>query len=108
MQCIYIRPPEIEARLIPGHWEGNLTKGERNRSFVGNPVKSTISFFVLARMDNAGTRSVVVRFSAVLICQPAGLRKSMTFDQGHEMHGHKILPEPTGIQIYFAGQHRPR
>jgi IS30 family transposase len=34
MQSIHIRPPEIEDRLIPGHWEGDLNKGDGNRSSV--------------------------------------------------------------------------
>ena len=46
-------------------------------------------------------------FSAVLNRQPAALRKSMTYDQGREMHGHKILIERTGVQIYFADPHSP-
>jgi IS30 family transposase len=60
---------------------------------------------VLAKMDSAGTRSVVDSFSAVLNRQPAALRKSMTYDQGREMHGHKILTERSGVQIYFADPH---
>ena len=58
-------------------------------------------------MDNAGTRTVVESFSAVLNRQRAGLRKSMTYDQGREMHGLKILSERTGVQIYFADPHSP-
>ena len=107
MQSIHIRPPEIEDRLIPGHWEGDLIKGEGNRSSVGTLVERTTRFVVLAKMDNAGTRSVVDSFSAVLNRQPAELRKSMTYDQGREMHGHKILTERTGVQIYFADPHSP-
>jgi len=107
MQSIHIRPPEIEDRLIPGHWEGDLIKGEGNRSSVGTLVERTTRFVVLAKMDNAGTRSVIDSFSAVLNRQPAELRKSMTYDQGREMHGHKILTEHTGVQIYFADPHSP-
>jgi IS30 family transposase len=62
---------------------------------------------VLAKMDNAGIRTVVESFSAVLNRQPAGMRKSMSYDQGREMHGHKILTERTGVQIYFADPHSP-
>lgn len=107
MQSIHIRSPEIEDRVIPGHWEGDLIKGEGNRSSVGTLVERTTRFVVLARMDNAGTKSVVDSFSAVLNREPEALRKSMTYDQGREMHGHKILTERTGVQIYFADPHSP-
>ena len=107
MQSIHIRSPEIEDRVIPGHWEGDLIKGEGNRSSVGTLVERTTRFVVLARMENAGTKSVVDSFSAVLNREPEALRKSMTYDQGREMHGHKILTERTGVQIYFADPHSP-
>ena len=107
MQSINIRPPEIEERLIPGHWEGDLIKGAGNRSSVGTLVERTTGFVVLAKMDNATTKAVVDSFAAVLNREPAAMRKTMTYDQGREMHGHKILTERTGVQIYFADPHSP-
>ena len=107
MQSIHIRPPEVNDRIIPGHWEGDLIKGAGNRSSVGTLVERTTRFVVLAKMDDAGTVSVVDSFSAVLNRQPASMRKTMTYDQGREMHGHKILTERTGVQIYFADPHSP-
>jgi len=107
MQSIHIRPPEVEDRLIPGHWEGDLIKGAGNRSSVGTLVERTTRFVVLAKMDNAGTQSVVDSFSSVLNRQPAAMRKTMTYDQGREMHGHKVLTQRTGVQIYFADPHSP-
>jgi IS30 family transposase len=107
MQSIHIRPPEIEDRVIPGHWEGDLIKGAGNRSSVGTLVERTTRFVVLARMENATTRTVVDSFSAVLNREPAAMRKTMTYDQGRELHGHKILTERTGVQIYFADPHSP-
>ena len=58
-------------------------------------------------MDNATTKTVVESFAAVLNREPAALRKTMTYDQGREMHGHAILTERTGVQIYFADPHSP-
>lgn len=107
MQSIHIRPPEIEDRLIPGHWEGDLIKGAGNRSSVGTLVERTTGFVVLARMDNATTKAVVDSSAAVLNREPAAMRKTTTYDQGREMHGHKILTERTGVQIYFADPHSP-
>ncbi len=107
MQSIHIRPPEIEDRAIPGHWEGDLIKGAGNRSSVGTLVERTTGFVVLAKMDNATTKAVVDSFSAVFNREPAAMRKTMTYDQGREMHGHKILTERTGVQIYFADPHSP-
>jgi len=31
----------------------------------------------------------------------------MTYDQGREMHGRKILTERTGVQVYFADPRIP-
>ena len=107
MQSIHIRPPEVEDRLIPGHWEGDLIKGAGNRSSVGTLVERTTGFVVLAKIDNATTKTVVDSFAAVLNREPAVMRKTMTYDQGREMHGHKILTERTGVQIYFADPHSP-
>jgi IS30 family transposase len=107
MQSIHIRPPGVEDRLIPGHWEGDLIKGAGNRSSVGTLVERTTGFVVLAKMDNATTKAVVDSFAALLNREPAAMRKTMTYDQGREMHGHKILTERTGVQIYFADPHSP-
>jgi transposase, IS30 family len=107
MKSIRIRPPEVEDRLIPGHWEGDLIKGAGNRSSVGTLVERTTGFVVLAKMDNATTKEVIDSFSAVFNREPAALRKTMTYDQGREMHGHKILTERTKVEVYFADPHSP-
>ena len=58
-------------------------------------------------MKDATTKEVVDSFSAVLNRQPVAMRKTMTYEQGREMHGHKILTERTGVQVYFADPHSP-
>jgi IS30 family transposase len=100
-------PPALEDRLIPRHWEGDPIKCAGNRSSVGTLIERTTGFVVLSKMDNATMKAVVDSFSVVLKREPAALCKTMTCDQGSEMHGHKILTGRTGVQIYVADPHSP-
>jgi IS30 family transposase len=107
MVSIHDRPPEVEERLVPGHWEGDLIKGAYNRSAVGTLVERTTLFTVLARMDNASAESAVKGFGHVLNRIEAQKRLSMTYDQGREMAAHQQLTEETGVKVYFADPHSP-
>ncbi len=107
MVSIHDRPPEIEERLVPGHWEGDLIKGAYNRSSVGTLVERTTLFTVLAKMEDASAASAVKSFGFVLNRIEAQKRLSMTYDQGKEMAGHQQLSSDTGIKVYFADPHSP-
>ena len=107
MVSIHDRPPEVEERLIPGHWEGDLIKGAQNRSAVGTLVERTTLFTVLSRMDNARAEAALSGFSHVLNRIEAQWRLSLTYDQGREMAAHQRLTEATGVKVYFADPHSP-
>ena len=107
MVSIHDRPPEVEERLIPGHWEGDLIKGAYNRSAVGTLVERMTLFTVLSKMKDASAESAVKGFSRVLNRIEAQKRLSMTYDQGREMAEHRRLTEATGVKVYFADPHSP-
>lgn len=107
MQSIHVRPPEIEDRLIPGHWEGDLIKGAGNRSSVGTLVERTSGFVVLAKMSSASAADALESFGKALKGIPEVLRQTLTYDQGKEMSYHAALTLRTGVQVYFADPHSP-
>jgi transposase, IS30 family len=107
MTPIALRPPEVAARIVPGHWEADLIKGARNASAVGTIVERTSRFLLLARMDSAGAASVLDGFSRRLRSVPPSLRKTLTYDQGTEMALHQDLAKRLRMDIYFCDPHSP-
>ncbi|MDV7210049.1 IS30 family transposase [Azotobacter beijerinckii] len=107
MVSIHVRPPEIEDRLMPGHWEGDLIKGKANASAVGTLVERTSGYLMLVKMNDATATSAVEGFSAALNRMRLAVRKSMTYDQGREMVRHAEITQKTGVAIYFCDPHSP-
>ena len=107
MTSLHVRPPEIEDRLVPGHWEGDLIKGAFNRSSVGTLVERTSRLVLLARMPDATAEGALAGFTEALNRAHEPMRKTLTYDQGKEMARHKDLTAATGVAIYFADPHSP-
>jgi len=107
MVSIHVRPPEVDERLVPGHWEGDLIKGAYNRSAVGTLVERTTLFTVLSTMKDSGAESALQGFSHVLNRIEGQKRLSLTYDRGREMAKHQQLTEATGVKVYFADPHSP-
>ena len=107
MVSLHVRPPEIEDRVIPGHWEGDLIKGARNQSCVGTLVERSSRLVLLARMDSATAEAALEGFTPILNRVRKPLRKTLTYDQGKEMSRHKDLTAATGVAVYFADPHSP-
>lgn len=53
MVSIHVRPPEVDDRVMPGHWAGDSIKGAGEESSVGVLVEHTSRLVLLARMDDA-------------------------------------------------------
>jgi IS30 family transposase len=50
------RPPEVEDRAVPGHWEGDLLAGSRN-THVATLVERRSRFVILVRVSGKDTQS---------------------------------------------------
>lgn len=107
MTPIALRPPEVAARVVPGHWEGDLIKGARNASAVGTLVERTSRYVMLAKLDGADALSTLDGFTRRLLTVPDSLRKTLTYDQGTEMALHQTLAKRLRLDVYFCDPHSP-
>ena len=103
MLSIEERPKEVEDRIVPGHWEGDLIMGRHKRTALGTLVERTTRYTLLvplgAKKDAVSVRRAYTR---ALRTVPKELAKTLTYDQGKEMSEHKRFTIDTGIQVYFA------
>lgn len=107
MVSIHVRPPEVNDRQLPGHWEGDFIKGKNNASSVGVLVERSSRLVLLAKMDDATAASALKGFVEKLNSIAAPMRQSLTYDQGREMAYHQQLTQQTGVKVYFCDPHSP-
>ena len=107
MTSIDLRPPEVAARIVPGHWEGDLIKGARNASAVGTIVERTSRYLMLVKLEGSNANTVLDGFTRRLRCVPESLRKTLTYDQGTEMALHDTLAKRLRMDIFFCDPHSP-
>lgn len=110
MLSIHVRPPEVEDRQFPGHWEGDLIKGALNQSAVGTLVERNTRLLVLVKLPHpnpATAAHVLQAFTDKLNAVAKPMRKTMTYDRGKEMSHHQQLSANTGIAVYFCDPHSP-
>ena len=107
MVLIDHRPIEIQMRLVPGHWEGDLIIGKSNLSQVGTLVQRSTLFVALVKLTSTRADLTADAFTLILNRFDSQMRRSMTYDQGSEMRHHKTLTGNTGVDVYFAHPHAP-
>jgi len=107
MLSIEERPKEVEDRIIPGHWEGDLIVGKNNRSALGTLVERTTRTTILIPVKSKEAEVVAKAFAKEIKKLPQQMKLSMTYDQGREMAQHKLFTHITGIKVYFAHPRSP-
>ncbi len=108
MVMISERPPEVEDRAVPGHWEGDLIVGKNSASAIGTLVERNTGFVMLLHLpERHGADDVQAQMITQMGRLPEFLRKSTTWDQGSEMANHHAISAALDMDIYFCDPHSP-
>ena len=96
----------LKTALFPGHWEGDLLAGSKN-SHIATLVERHSRFAMLIKAPSKDTTTVVAALSKHVLKLPATLRRSLTWDRGHEMAKHKSFTVDTNVKVYFCDPQSP-
>jgi hypothetical protein len=100
------RPPSIEDRAVPGHWEGDLLCGAKN-SFIVTLVERHTRYVMLAKVESRHTQTVINALIRQARKLPDELYRSLTWDRGAELADHKRFTLATDIDVYFCDPQSP-
>ena len=100
------RPPAVQDRAVPGHWEGDLIFGTRN-SQIATLVERHTRYVMLAKVKGSDTETVIDALIKQAHRLPRELYQSLTWDRGSEMADHKRFTLATDIDVYFCDPQSP-
>jgi len=106
MVSIRERPAEADDRAVPGHWEGDLLTGA-NDTHIATLAERHSRFTMLVKVPRKDSAMVIAALAQHIRKLPEELRRSLTWDQGKEMAGHKAFTVATDVQVYFCDPRSP-
>lgn len=102
------RPPEVEDRAVPGHWEGDLIMGAPGCGAIGTLVERSTRFTILLHLPHGHNADEV---AAVMITAmqdlPEHLRRTITWDRGVELARYRDVEMALQAPVYFCDPHSP-
>jgi IS30 family transposase len=100
------RPPSVEDRAVPGHWEGDLIFGANNSQIV-TLVERQTRYVMMAKVNSKDTETVINALVKHAQQLPQELYASLTWDRGKEMADHQRFTLATDIKVYFCDPQNP-
>ena len=107
MVMISERPPEVADRAVPGHWEGDLLLGTKTSAIATLVERQTRYCQLVALPEGFGAGAVREALAKSITTLPKQLRRSLTWDQGHEMAEHDRFSVDSGVAVYFCDPRSP-
>ncbi|WP_455769113.1 IS30 family transposase [Micromonospora chersina] len=108
MVMISDRPAEVTDRAVPGPGKATSSSARTTSRPSAPSWKRATRYTMLVHLPLGRTpdkvRDALIDTMSRL---PAHLRRSLTWDQGCEMHRHHEFTLATGTQVYFCDPHSP-
>lgn len=101
------RPKEVDDRMVPGHWEGDLIIGKDHKSAIGTLTERTTRTLIIVPLKSYDATTVRKRFEEEFATIPLQMKKTLTYDNGKEMSEHKLFTSNSKIKVYFAHPYSP-
>jgi transposase, IS30 family len=98
------RPPIVETRKEPGHWEIDTVLGKGSKDCIVTLVERMTGYLLIGKLK-ARTKDELNQRTIKLIKRHLPNFKTITADNGTEFHGYKNIEKATGVDFYFANPH---
>jgi IS30 family transposase len=103
-----VRGEDAVRRYVQRALRARMTENRLTQKFRQSPlVERNTRFTMLIKILRKDTTTVVAALAKHIRKLPEELRRSLTWDQGKEMHAHKRFTVATNLQVYFCDPRSP-
>jgi IS30 family transposase len=96
------RPADVQSKQQCGHWEGDTVEGARKLGYLGTYTERKTKFLVCFSLKSKQADTLAKATAKAFKTTPAGMLKTITYDNGTEFARHKDVARDLGVKIYFA------
>jgi len=96
------RPPEVQTRIQPGHWEADTLISRNSKAALAVALERTTRYLHLAKLPAKTSQSLRSALTRRLSRYPQALLRSITYDNGCENVEHEYINKVLGTQSYFC------
>jgi IS30 family transposase len=96
------RPAHVDLRTQAGHWEVDTIVSRESKACMAVPVERESRFFLVIRMNDKTASAMHEAVTPALSGLPAGLRKTLTYNNGLENALHERTNGELGVTSYFC------